>query len=849
MLEVYGLRCNDQTLNEDVSGQRLHFGWKLRSDRRNVIQQTYQIQIAQDEAFDHCVCDTGVVRSDNSANVTAEAALKPVTTYYFRVMVSDQYESSEWAASRFSTTTPCFTADFITAKGVIDNPENAMMARQIHIGKPVRQARLFVSALGLYTFYVNDQRVGHDLLTPGFTEYDKRLLFQSYDVTDMLKPGENWLGAMLAEGWYKGKLGFENQKCLFGDTVALICELHILYADGGRETVKSGRDFYCASSPVLFSGIYDGETYDARLEKPFRADEGWKPVAVYPFDKGILRPHDGEKVRERERFRAKELIITPKGERVIDFGQNIAGYVELTTDGQEGERIVFTHAEVLDAQGNFYTDNLRTAKQRIEYIIRKGRQAYKPRFTFQGFRYIRLDECPKAVRPEDFTAVAIYSDMAMTGEFECSDPLLNRLWQNIGWSMRGNFVDIPTDCPQRDERMGWTGDAQVFIPTANCLMDTRAFFRKWLADLDAAQHDNGAVPHVVPDILKRTSSDYDPHFVMGENAHSSCGWGDAITVCPYEMYLSYGDRDFLESRYPAMKKWVDYIRSVARGGLIWDSGHHFGDWVALDAEPGSFYGATPNEFTASAYYARSAEIAAKAARILNRETDAREYAALHRRIVKAIRRRFVGSDGMLGVNTQTAFVLALCFDLISKKDRAKNARALNEMVLRTGHMTTGFLGTPLLCFALSRFGFADTAYRLVRKQDYPSWLYQITKGATTIWEHLDGIRPDGTMWSPDMNSFNHYAYGAVGQWLFQEAAGIRIDESRPAYKNVIIAPKMGGGLTYIRASIETVYGRVAVDIRGGDDALIRVCVPPNAAAKLELFGCEFDLVSGEHEFA
>ena len=536
---------------------------------------------------------------------------------------------------------------------------------------------------------------------------------------------------------------------------------------------------------------------------------------------------------EQERLEAKEIIITPKGETVIDFGQNMTGYVEFKIKGNKGERAVISHAEVLDAQGNFYTDNLRSAKAQAVFLCDGKEHIHKPDYNFYGFRYIRLENWSDEVKKENFTAIVVHSDMKRTGYFECSDERVNKLFSNIIWGQKGNFLDVPTDCPQRDERLGWTGDAQVFVKTASYNYDVERFFTKWLADLRADQTDWGSIPHVIPN-------------VFGMDDNSSAAWADAATICPWQMYLTYANTDILKESLDSMKKYIEYIEEHSYDG-IWSNSWHFGDWLNLDgSSPEDCSKGTEKKLIATAYYIYSTEILAKTMALCGEENT--EVLAKRENSIKAFRREFMNAGRIKPeFETQTAAVLALHFGIT--ENAAETAKQLNDLVTECGHLKTGFVGTPYLLHALSDNGYAETAYSLLLREEYPSWLFSVKMGATTIWEHWDSIREDGTMWSTSMNSFNHYAYGSVADWLYGDAAGIKIDESKPAFEHIVFAPLTDGRLTYVKASIESRKGLVKSEWRTADGKTeYEFTVPEGATATVILGGKETEIGAGVHKF-
>ena len=647
----------------------------------------------------------------------------------------------------------------------------------------VVSAALRITAMGVYEASLNGSRVGDFILAPGWTVYQKRLQVQQYELR--LRPGrENELTVLVGKGWYRGRLAgwLPGQNSSAALPAALTAELTLRYPDGHMDTICTDASWQTAESAVRFSELYDGETYDAAFEPSV-----WTPAALYDGPTDTLIEQQGEPVREQERIAPARIFKTPAGEIVVDFGQNLTGYVEITLDGVKGEAVELSHAEVLDKNGNFYTENYRSAKAKYLYFCKDGAQRYKPKLTFYGFRYIRVDRFPcgaEHAAQENFTAIAVHSDMKRTGYLSCSDPLLNKLFENVIWGQKSNFLDVPTDCPQRDERLGWTGDAQVFIRTACLNFDAERFFTKWLADLAADQREDGAVGHVIPNVLHQSGS---------------AAWDDAATICPWAVYLAYGDPNILRAQFASMKKWVDYITAHTTTKDLWTGGEHYGDWLGLDAPSGSYKGSSREDLIASAFYAHSTALVIKAGRVLGQDISA--YEALYKRIVRAFRQAYPVYQ------TQTECTLAVYFALA--EDTQKAADQLAQMIRSCGtKLQTGFVGTPYLLHALSAHGYTELAYDLLLRREYPSWLYPVTKGATTIWEHWDGQMENGDFWSSDMNSFNHYAYGAVADWVYTVAAGIQTVEEKPGYAAVRIAPQPDKRLDWLEASVETRHGLV-----------------------------------------
>jgi alpha-L-rhamnosidase len=674
--------------------------------------------------------------------------------------------------------------------------------------------------------------VGDQLLTPGWTSYKKRLQYQTYDVTALLRPGENAIGAMLGDGWYRGFLAWNDRRAVYGDRLALLGQLRIEYEGGRVETVGTDGTWKSATGPIRASDIYNGETYDARLERPGWSrpgydDKDWAPVRVVEPEKRALIAPAGPPVRRIEEVRPVKVLKTPAGETVFDMGQNMVGHVRLKVRGPAGTAITLRHFEVLDKAGNVYTANLRVAKQQVTYVLKGGAdEVYEPHFTFQGFRYVAVAGWPGEPTLDALTGVVVHSDMPVTGQLATSNPLLDQLQHNIRWGQKGNFVDVPTDCPQRDERLGWTGDAQVFSRTAAFNMDVAGFFTKWLGDVAADQQADGAVPFVIPDVLSKN----------GTGASASAAWADVATIIPWNMYLAYGDTRLLERQYPSMKAWVEYMRRQAGDKDLWNTGFHFGDWLAFATTASDYPGATTGkDLIATAFYAHSTDLLQRTAAVLGKKDEAAEYAALLPRIKAAFVREFVTAAGRVGENTQTAYALALQFDLLPEDLRKEAARRLAREVKARGHLTTGFVGTPYLCHVLSRYGYTDVAYRLLNRQEYPSWLYPVKQGATTIWERWDGQKPDGSFQDPGMNSFNHYAYGAIGEWMYRVVAGLELDPQEPGYRHVLVQPQPGGGLTSAEARLQTLYGEAASGWTIADGKVtVAVTVPPNAHGTVRL---------------
>jgi alpha-L-rhamnosidase len=831
-------------LGIDVRKPRL--SWKIASSERGVRQSAYQIRAGADmeglKAGKKVRWDNGKVTSEKSIHVEYEGPC-PVSRerVYWQVRVWDnEGRCSGWSEAGWwemgLLEAGDWEAAWIEPKLAEDvNASNPcpMLRKEFALLKPVKSARAYVTCLGLYEMELNGRVVGDELFTPGWTAYRHRLQYQTYDVTGLLKKGRNCVGVTLGDGWYRGRLVWKQVRNIYGEKLALLAQIEVFYQDGSREVIGTDETWSASTGPILMSDIYNGEVYDGRLELGWWSRVGSSGsrgggVNVVNHSKDILVGPAGPAVRKIEEIRPVKILTTPAGQTVIDMGQNMVGWVRFTVRGPAGIRVKLRHAEVLDAAGNLYVDNLRSAKQTNEYILKGGGQeVFEPHFTFQGFRYVAVEGWPGEVSLDDFRGVVIHSEMATTGTFECSDSMINQLQHNIKWGLKGNFLDVPTDCPQRDERLGWTGDAQVFARTACFNVDVAAFYTKWLADVGADQQASGAVPHVIPNVLSLDKA---------EGASAATGWADASTVVPWTVYLCYGDKRILGQQYASMKAWVDYMAGRSGESCLWKPEMAFGDWLAFSTNDSDYPGATTDkDLICQAYFARSTDLLRRTAKILGKTADAEKYTELLKKIKKAFREEFVTPNGRLASNTQTAYSLALAFDLFPCGLKEAAARRLADDVEKFKHITTGFLGTPLICHMLSGNGYLEQAYMLLNRKEYPSWLYPITKGATTIWERWDGIKPDGTFQNEGMNSFNHYAYGAIGEWLYRVVAGIEIDEENPGYKHIIIQPHPGGGLTWAKARLDSMYGPIESGWELTDKTMaVNIEVPANTTATVRL---------------
>lgn len=819
------------------------FSWQLAGNQRGIMQTAFEIKVT---AGNNAVWNSGKVSSDQSIQVPyAGKPLQSATRYQWQVRVWDNngrntpwstpasfqtalLSTADWKAQWIS---PGFSEDLKTRPAIL-------FRKTFNTGKKIKTATAYITAHGLYEAQINGRRVGDDYLTPGWTSYKKRLQYQVYDVTALLANGQNAIGVSVGNGWYRSDLAWNGNKNTFGSDASLLFQLAITYTDGTTELVASDDSWKSSTGAIRYTEIYHGETVDLRQEKTGWAnagynDAGWSNVKTDNYSKDVLIATYNEPIKKHETFKPIKVLTTPNGKTVLDFGQNLVGWVTIKAKGNSGDSMVIKHAEVLDKHGNFYTENLRAAKATATYVLDGKENVLEPRFTFFGFRYIQVEGYPGEIKPEDFTAVALYSAMQPTGSFTSSHPLLNQLQHNIQWGQRGNFLDVPTDCPQRDERLGWTGDAQAFSRTAAFNFGVYNFFAKWMHDVTADQREDGLIPSVVPNVL-------------GPKSGGSSGWADVVTILPWNTYLAYGDKKILEDEYKTMKAWVGYIQKQSKNDL-WQSGPHYGDWLfyrPFDDNDGKA-AVTDKFLIAQCFYANSVQITINTAQLLGKTEDVATYQALLNKVKEAFLKEYLTPNGRLVSGTQTAYVLALNFDMLPEQLREQAAARLAENIkaYRT-HLTTGFLGTPYLCHVLSRFGYTDLAYQLLLQETYPSWLYPVKMGATTIWERWDGQKPDSSFQTPSMNSFNHYAYGAIGDWMYRVMAGLDTYEDKPGYKHIKIQPHPGGGLTKAAATLQTNYGIASSGWTiNGKELTLEVEIPANTTADIYIPGASADAIT------
>ena len=739
---------------------------------------------------------------------------------------------------------------WITGPGNIDKDEQLapyVFRKTIECSKTVVTAELFASALGCYQILINGKKISERYFAPGYTQYDKRVLFNRYDVKDFFDDKEVTIDAEVAGGWYAGRLGLTLKGNRFGTKRAFLMELHIYFEDDSELVVSTDESWLVTcDGPRRFASFFDGEIYDARMKL-----ENARWTSAKPY-RGKLpestEEDDGVPVLRHELLRPKKIWRGSDGETLVDFGRNIAGIVQLGPfRGKKGHKVTVRHGEIIQ-NGALYVENLRTAKARLDYICTDGMQEYRPEFTYMGFQYVSITGMD--VAQDNIGAWELYSDMPVAGSFECSDENLNQLQRNIVTSLKANFVDIPTDCPQRDERSGWTGDIAVFAPTAAFNMDISQFMKKWLRDLSLSQHANGVVPMFVPD---NGFSLHKNDGIFGIlNRFQDAVWGDAAILVPWAVYRSTGNVDILKDQYDSMKKWLAYEERMAalfsqgEEKFIWSAGFHFGDWLA----PGESMveNMKKAKWTSTAYFANSANILSQIATILHEDDDAERYRVLYRNIRRAFQKTLLDKDGHIVKGFQSAYVLALEFGLL---DEHQSQIALNDLVAdirsKGNHLSTGFVGTDRLLFALSDHGAADVAYDVLMQKSYPSWLYPVLCGATSMWERWDSLKPDGQVNTEgDMVSFNHYAYGAVGNWMYTRIGGLEMIEA--GYRRFRIAPLVGADLTYAKVKHQSPFGEiVSVWHRQDDSFTLDLTVPKGTTAEVILpDGTKYEYGEGEY---
>ena len=798
------------------------------TEAKGKVQKTARVWVALTEDFTDCVYDSGVRENIVSTGFELPIVLEPMTRYYWKAWVEDDAGDSAWSDAQWfeiGKLNEPWRAEWITPDA--DKSVQSVVFTHIAVEKPVVKARAYAVGLGVYELYLNGEKQGDECLLPGFCDYDDWIQYQTFDLP--LVQGDNLLELALGDGWYKGNYGLIKRCENYGDRLGAIAEIHIWYADGTEAVAGTGEGWQARRSKVVESGIYSGEVYDATLD--VSEVFGVKPIEL-GFDR--LSARLSPPIVVHERIKPVEIIDTPAGETVLDMGQNMVGWLQFKCDAPKGTAIRLQFGEIMQ-EGNFYRDNLRTARAEFTYISDGVSREVRQHFTFYGFRFVKVEGWVGEIAPSDFTGLVIHSQMDARGDIETADPLVNQLVRNARWGMKGNFLDVPTDCPQRDERYGWTGDAQIFSGTACFFMDTYAFYTKYGNDLYLEQKKlNGSVPDVVP--------------VANYPGDASTAWADAATVIPWNVYLHSGDAGILRRQYASMKAWVDYMKRQddADGGKrLWLTGAHYADWLALDGSyPGGVFGATDPGLIATGYYGYSTRIVAKAARILGKSEDAAHYEKLADEIREAFQREYFTPAGRLAVDTMTAYVVALYMDMTPKEALPRvQMGLLNRLQKNFYHLETGFVGTPYLCRVLSENGMNDIAYHLLLEKGYPGWLYEVLMGATTIWERWNSVEPDGKISGTEMNSLNHYSYGSIVEWMFRDMCGINPCENGAGFKCFRLAPKPNYQIGSAKATLDSAAGHIESAWKIEKGALsFRFIVPFDSTAEVVLPDANVDAI-------
>lgn len=812
----------------------ISFSWKVEDAENAKFQKSARIQIYKSKEV---VFDSGDDEFADSLDYPVNIMLEPRTKYEWSVNVTADNGQAAYAESWFETgkMSEDWTAKWIT---VLDTEIQPVMRKKFALNQAVQNARLYICGLGLYEVYINSKKVGNEYLSPGYHSYDFHLQVQTYDITEYLQLGQNEIQIWLGNGWFKGRLGFDGGYTnLYGDYCCTIGEMHINYIDNTKLVIETDESWEYKQSPIVFSNIYDGEIYDSRIN--LYDDRGWKYVNIgKPLKCGELTDRYSLPIVKKESFKPN-LIITPKNEILLDFGQNLSGWVEFECEIPKGDKICLSASEII--QDNcFYNKNLRTAKAEFIYISNGQRAYVRPHFTFYGFRYIKVD-CNVQINADNFIAYHLRSDFDEIGKIETGNNKVNKLFSNVLWSQKDNFIDVPTDCPQRDERLGWTGDAQIFCETACYNMYMPAFYRKYLWDMRAEQSVlEGSVPNVVPRLKKGMVAE-----------HGSSPWADAGVVIPWNVYMNYGNKTLLRECYSGMKAWIDYERKheEALGGLhLIKDGFHFADWLALDNEKPEPFGATNPLYIASAYYYYCTNIVANTADILGYKDDSTEYRNLANEILKAIQQTYFDKNGLCICKTQTGSSLAIAFGLMPDKQIQEGAELQKRVIRNNNHLNTGFVGTPIICPALTESGYYNTAVNLLLNEDFPSWLYCVNLGATTVWERWNSVIPDGHLNSDGMNSLNHYSYGSIEAWVYKYVCGIQ--PTAPGFKKAIIAPHTDIRLKFAECELNTSSGiyKISWKYKSNTEIIYNIQIPFNAEAEFIIDNKKIHLTAGIYQF-
>jgi alpha-L-rhamnosidase len=827
--EIIDLRCERfvDPIGLDIPRPRL--SWRIETEGRNFRQRKYRIRAGTGPGKED-LWDSGWVESPFSQQISYEGLPVPsCSLVHWSVAIED--DAGQIATSNLATweagVGDAWSAHWIQAQ-IVGGPKSSTylpyLRKSFQIVGKIRSARLYVTALGLYQARINGKRVGDIDLAPGWTDYRVRLRYQAYDVTELLHEGDNCLGAILGDGWYCGHIGWQDRQH-YGDRPKLLAYLRVDLEDGTVLEIGSDSTWRFSTGSIQSADLLMGEIHDRRLEPkgwdlPDFDESLWRSVETVAVDVK-LESQNSPPVRAVEELKpvsTNPRHVWPTDRYIFDLGQNMVGRVRLQLRGTPGQTLTIRYAERLDKNGQLYTENYRSARSVDSVTLAgDGLEVFEPSFTFHGFQYVEINGLTSPPEENTVTGVVLHSDLQSTGSFHSSDPLLNQLFSNIRWGWKGNSVDVPTDCPQRDERLGWTGDAQVFVRTASLVADAETFFEKFQQDLIDSQSERGMIPPVAPN--------------PGLGEDGGPAWADAFVICPWVIYRQFGDSEILRRSYPAMKRWLESLqlssREFIRSYEDFDQFKGFGDWLSTNAD-------TPIDLIGTAFYAYSAQLMAQIAGALGLTEDSNEFLELAENVKLAFQKRFVTEAGLVVSSTQTSYVLALQFGLLPKESQAEAVKLLVKDIKSRGwKLSTGFVGTPYLLHVLKEHGQLDVAYKLLMQKEWPSFLYPVTQGATTIWERWDGWTEEKGFQDAGMNSFNHYAYGAVGDWLVSTVAGIGLDSKTPAFQKSNLAPRPGGGLTKAGASLVTRYGVLSSEWEiQADRFLWHVSIPPNTWAEL-----------------
>lgn len=869
------LRCEYLDNPAGIDEVQPRLSWVLESERRGARQVAYRVAVASSleilEGGKPDLWDSGRVESDQSTHVVYDGTpLSSRMTCYWQATVWDELGNTvthspvlwtmgllhpaDWQAAWIAQNSAALERDDEAIEPTAETPGTpAIFRKTFSIPGTVRRATLYATARGLVAPRMNGQSITPDQFIPEWTDYHKRLHYRTFDVTNFVASGENTLAATLGDGWWSGYVGWQETRGQYGTLEnSMLMQLEVELETGELIVVATDRSWTCSTGPILSSDFMMGETYDARREQqgwdsPTFDDSQWlEAVEVAPPRVRIpefafsnnqpshterllpLVAQRSEPVRIVETLQPISFHKTAGGAVVYDFGQNFAGWVEITVRGSAGTRVQLRHAERLNPDGTIYTDNLRRAKATDVYILKgSAREVWQPHFTFHGFQYLEITGLKEALPPEQIRGCVVMSDTKQAGDFECSHPLVNRLWKNAQWGQKGNFLSVPTDCPQRDERLGWMGDAQIFMRTATYNMDVAAFFTKWMDDICDSQDVDGVFPDVAPRLNEADN------FIGLDGLGGGAGWADAGIIVPWTMWHVYGDRRIVERHWDSMTRWLDWLEATNPDGIRRQKlGNNYGDWLCIPADTSFRTHSEMKYLLATAYWAHDAAMMHELADVLGRKADAARYVEMLGRVRSAFQHEWVGADGRLSVETQTAYLLALAFDLVPQELRGQSAERLVQLIEQDDwHLTTGFIGIKHLNPVLTAMGYADVAGRLLTNEDYPSWLYPILHGATTIWERWNGWTLADGFFNPQMNSFNHYSLGSVAEWLYQDLAGIELDPVVPGFKKLMIKPHVTGGLDHAFARYRSMHGTIESDWRLVDgDLELDVCIPANTQA-------------------